>query len=79
MSEPGPSKITWSEHAVVKAHLLGYSRSDIEALVLTRHAHRARNTEAADWLLRSGRLAVAYNFPAAGGVAAHIVTLWRQA
>jgi hypothetical protein len=35
MSEPGPSNITWSEHAVVKAHLLGYSRSDVEDLVLT--------------------------------------------
>jgi hypothetical protein len=63
MSEPGPSHITWSGHAVVKAHLLGFSRSDVEDLVLTRHAHRARNTGAADWL-RSGRLAVAYNFPA---------------
>ena len=79
MHEPGPSEVTWSEHAVVKAHLLGYSRSDVEDLVLTRHAHRARNTGAADWLVRSGRLVVAYNFPAADGVAAHIVTLWRQA
>jgi hypothetical protein len=63
MSEPGPSKITWSEHAVVKAHLLGYSRSDIEALVLTRHAHRARNTEAADWLLRSGQAGCRLQLP----------------
>ncbi|HEX8977172.1 MAG TPA: hypothetical protein VF781_11710 [Solirubrobacteraceae bacterium] len=79
MSESEPSEITWSEHAVVKAHLLGYARSDVEDLVLTRHSHRARNTGAADWLVRSGRLVVAYNFPAADGVAAHIVTLWRQA
>jgi hypothetical protein len=79
VSEPGPSNITWSEHAVVKAHLLGYARSDVEDLVLTRHAHRAGNTGAADWLVRSARLVVAYNFPAADSVAAHIVTLWRQA
>jgi hypothetical protein len=79
MSESEPSNITWGDHAVVKAHLLDYSRSDVEDLVLTRHAHRARNTGAADWLVRSGRLVVAYNFPAADGGAAHIVTLWRQA
>jgi hypothetical protein len=79
MSEPAPSEVTWSEHAVVNAHLLGYSRRDLEDLGLTRHAHRARNTGAVDWLVRSARLVVAYNFPAADGVAAHIVTLWRQA
>jgi uncharacterized protein YuzE len=31
--------------------------------VLTRHAHRARNTGAVDWLVRSARLVVAYNSP----------------
>jgi hypothetical protein len=55
------------------------ARQSFEALVLTRHAHRARNTGSADWLLRSGRLVVVYNFPSADGGAAHIVTLWRQA
>ncbi len=79
MTKRRPSDVTWSEHALVKAHLLGYARSDVEELVLARHHHRMRNTGAADWVVRSGTLAVAYNFHGAGDLTAHIVTLWRQA
>lgn len=79
MADPRPLAVTWSEHAAVKAHVLGYTRSDVEELVLTRHDRRERNTGAADWLLRSGRLVVAYNFPTGDGLTAHLVTLWRQA
>lgn len=79
MSEPRPSHVTWSEHAVVKAHMLGYARGDVEELVLAGHERRERNTRAADWLLRSGRLTVAYNFPSSDDLTAHVVTLWRRA
>jgi hypothetical protein len=79
VAEPAPSHVTWSEHALVKAHLLGYARSDVEELILTGHDARGRNTGAADWLVRSGRLVVAYNFPGADDLTAHVVTLWRRA
>ena len=79
MAEPAPSHVTWSEHALVKARLLGYARSDVEALILAGHDRRGRNTGAADWLARSGRLMVAYNFPATDELTAHVVTLWRRA
>lgn len=79
MAEPAPSHVTWSEHALVKAHLLGYARSDVEGRILAGHDRRERNTGAADWLLRSGRLMVAYNFPAPDELTAHVVTLWRRA
>jgi hypothetical protein len=79
MTESRPSTVTWSEHALVKAQMLGYARNDVEELVLAEHAHRTRNTGAADWRLQSGRLVVAYDFPTADGLTAHVVTLWRQA
>ena len=50
--------------ALVKARLLGYARSNVEELILAGHDRRGRNTGAADWLVRSGRLMVAYNSPA---------------
>jgi len=62
-----------------EAQLLGIARADIEDAVLSDHDKRARNTGAADWLLRSGRLAIAYHYPAADEeLTALIVTLWRQ-
>jgi hypothetical protein len=61
MSARAPSVITWTDHASAKAQLLGIARADVEHAVLGGHHERTRNTGAADWLLRSGRLAIAYN------------------
>jgi hypothetical protein len=39
-----------------------------------------RNTRAADWLVREGRLMVAYNHPHRDdSLTALVVTLWRRA
>jgi hypothetical protein len=74
-----PSLVTWTDHAVVKAELLGATRSDVEDAVLERHSERTRNTGAADWLLVVGRLAIAYNHPDGGDqTTARVVTLWRR-
>jgi hypothetical protein len=70
--------VQWTEHALVKADLLGIARVDVEAAVLTGHHQRSRNTGAADWLVVSGRLVVAYNFPADDELTARVVTLWRE-
>jgi hypothetical protein len=70
--------VQWTEHALVKADLLGIARVDFEAAVLTRHHQRSRNTGAADWLVVSGRLVAAYNFPADDELTARVVTLWRE-
>ncbi len=78
MAEPAPSHVTWSEHALVKAHLLGYARRDVGAHP-RRHDRRGRNTGAADWLVKSGRVMVAYKFPGADELTAQVVTLWRRA
>jgi hypothetical protein len=58
--------VEWTEHALVKAQILGIARADVEDTVLARHRHRSRNTRAADWLVAFGRLVVAYNHPASG-------------
>lgn len=63
-----------------EGRLLRLSRTDVEQIVLTEHSSRARNTGAADWLIVSGRLSVAYNHPDGGDeTMARIVTLWRRA
>jgi len=61
----------------VKAQLRGISTSDVENLVLAEHGRRVRNPRAADWLVRSGRLVIAYNHPAGDELTALVVTLWR--
>jgi hypothetical protein len=77
---PNPPRIViWSDHAVVKAQLLAIGRADVEDVILARHPNRRRNTGAADWLLRSGRVAIAYNHPTDGDdLTARVVTLWRR-
>jgi hypothetical protein len=74
-----PSVVVWSDHALVKADLLGISRTDVEEAVLHSHSQRTRNTGAADWLVTVRQLAVAYNHPDAGDqTTARVVTLWRR-
>lgn len=76
---PEPRIIAWSDHALAKAQFLGIARADVEDAILDGHQHRARNTGTADWLLLSGRLAIAYNHPVAGdNLTARVVTLWRR-
>jgi hypothetical protein len=61
------------------AELLGVTRTDVERVVLEGHARRKRNTGAADWLVREGRLMVAYNHPhREDAMTAFVVTLWRR-
>jgi len=73
-----PTIVVWTDHALAKAQLLGIGLADVEDAVLADHEKRTRNTGAADWLLRSGRLAIAYNYPDDDYLAARVVTLWRQ-
>jgi hypothetical protein len=74
----GPTTVLWTDHALVKAQLLGISRSDVEDAILTGHDRRVRNVRAADWLVQSGRLVVAYNHPEGDALTALVVTLWRR-
>lgn len=74
----GPRIIRWTDHAVAKAELLGIARADVEDAVLRGHGGRRANTGGADWLVRSGRIVVAYNHPAGPDrLAALVVTVWR--
>lgn len=70
--------VIWTDHALTKAHLLGITTADVEDLLLADHERRTRNSRAADWLLRSGGLAIAYNYPAGDDQTALVVTLWRR-
>lgn len=75
---PIPTTVTWTDHALAKAHLLGIPIADVEDALLADHERRTRNSRAADWLLRSQRLVIAYNYPAGDDQTALVVTLWRR-
>jgi hypothetical protein len=70
--------VEWTDHALAKAQLLGIARADVEDAILDQYERRSRNTGAADWFVVSGRLAVAYNYPANDELTALVVTLWRR-
>jgi hypothetical protein len=55
--------IVWTDHALVKAQMLGLALTDVEERLLSSHAQRTSNTGAADWLIRSGGLAVRTTIP----------------
>jgi hypothetical protein len=58
--------------------MLGIARFDVEDAILGGHDSRVRNARAADWLVQSGRLVVAYNHPDGDDLTALVVTLWRR-
>jgi hypothetical protein len=70
--------VVWTDHALAKAELLNIARADVDDAVLNGHRNRSRNTGAADWLIVSRGLAIAYNHPVDDDVLmARVVTLWR--
>jgi hypothetical protein len=78
MTGPAPATVLWTDHALAKAQLLGITNADVEDALLAAHESRVRNSRAADWLVRSGRLVIAYNYPEGDELTALVVTLWRQ-
>src|SRR4051794_8255428 len=46
-----PQSVRWTDHAYVKAGLLGATRADLEQAVVERHHERQVNTGAAQWRL----------------------------
>src|SRR5438270_620025 len=56
MQPPHPSRARWTDHAAVKADLLGIPHAYAEDAVLEHHAERTANTGAADWRVAVGRL-----------------------
>jgi len=46
MPHEGPRLVEWTDHAFVKAEMLGVTRTDVERIVLEGHARRMHNTRA---------------------------------
>jgi hypothetical protein len=63
MVESEARMVRVTDHALAKAEMLGIARTDVEQAVLERHRERRHNTRAADWVMRAGRLAIAYDHP----------------
>jgi hypothetical protein len=77
-NRPNPSLVIWSKHALDKVQELSASIPDLEDGLLANHDKRTRNARAADWSLRLGTYAVAYDHPVDNDwTKAKIVTLWR--
>jgi hypothetical protein len=74
-----PIRFAWTEHALVKAEMLGLSRLDSEQWIIDGHAVRTRNDGAGDWQVTVGRIVIVYNHPDDGELlCARIVTVWRR-
>ena len=74
-----PSRVLWTDHALVKARMSGVSRADVEDRVLAGHEHRRRNSGAAEWRVEFDRWVIVYDHPYGGdATAARVVTMWRQ-
>jgi hypothetical protein len=63
MTMPKPHSVRWTRHASERAESAGCVLSDVEDALLEGHGRRLANTGAADWLLLTGPLAIAYNHP----------------
>ena len=74
-----PQRVRWTDHAYVKAGLLGATRADIEQAVVAHHHDLQSNPGAAQWRHSVGRWVVLYNHPDEEDQStARIVTLWRR-
>jgi hypothetical protein len=75
----GPRRVRWTDHAYVKAGVLGAARADIEQAIIDRHHARQINAGGAQWRLSTGPWIILYDHPDHGDEAtARIVTLWRR-
>jgi hypothetical protein len=74
-----PVSISWTQHALAKAQMLGFARHDVEIALLDHHEKRRRNPGQAAWQLMAGRLVIVYEHPdGEDPLSARIVTLWRR-
>jgi hypothetical protein len=74
-----PEHVRWTDHAYVKADLLGAARTDIERAVIEGHQARQANTGAAQWRISTGPWLILYDHPDGDDhTTARIVTLWRR-
>jgi hypothetical protein len=75
----GPQRVHWTDHASVKARVLGATLADTERAVVEHHDQHQRNPGAAQWRIATGQWVVLYNHPDGDDpTAARIVTLWRR-
>lgn len=74
-----PHAVQWTQHALERAASASLVRGDVEDALLDEHDQRRANTGAADWLLLTEALAIAYNHPDGGDEStARIVTVYRR-
>jgi hypothetical protein len=57
-----PSSVRWTDHALAKAQQIGFTRANVESLLLDSHHDRQRNDGDAQWRLTVGRIVIAYEF-----------------
>lgn len=79
MSPPAPAIVAFTRHAERRLAERGIPTSEAAEVVLSEHHRRRRNPGEADWLVRGGGIALAYNWPDEGDEAtALVVSGWRE-
>lgn len=79
MTGPSPAIVAFTWHAQRRALERGLTLPEIAELVLTHHDRRQRNPGDADWIIRTGAIAVVYDWPDASDVStALVISAWRE-
>jgi hypothetical protein len=73
----GPSRVVFTAHAARRAQKRGIDLLAVADLVVEHHTRRRRNPREADWLIRTRRLVIAYNWPDRDDrTTAVVVSMW---
>lgn len=79
MVKGGPSRVSFTRHALWRTEERQLTTTTIADLVLDEHSRRQRNPGPADWVLSGKGVVVAYDWPSAGDqTLAMVVTVWQE-
>jgi hypothetical protein len=74
-----PTIVVFTQHAERRAVERGLDLRHIAELLLSDHDRRRRNAGEADWLLRAGGAAIAYDWPDGDDpTTALVISAWRE-
>jgi len=79
VTAPSPAIVAFTLHAERRAAERRLALHELAELVLEHHDRRRRNPGRADWVIRAGGVAIAYDWPdGTDATTALVITLWRE-
>jgi len=79
LTGPSPAIVAFTRHAERRAAERRLTLHEIAELLLKHHDRRRRNSGEADWLIRAGGIAIAYDWPdGTDATTALVISAWRE-